>query len=72
MGSGRRRGGGCGVGHVAHAVGCSFSFSPSFFRFLFGVFVVGWVWGCFGMWGRVMFALVSAFCVFRGGWWFGG
>lgn len=24
------------------------------------------------MWGRVMFTLVSAFCVFRGGWLFGG
>lgn len=27
-----------------------------------GVFVVGWVLGCFGMWGRVMFSLVSALC----------
>ena len=26
-------GAGCGVGHVAHAVGCSFSFSPLFFVF---------------------------------------
>lgn len=55
-------GAGCGVGHVAHAVGCSFSFSLSFFVSFFGVFGVGWVSECFGMWGRVMFALVSALC----------
>ena len=65
-------GAGCGVGHVAHAVGCSFSFSLSFFRFLFGVFGVGRVSGCLGIRGRVMFALVSAFCVFRVGWLFVG
>ena len=65
-------GAGCGVGHVAHAVGCSFFFFALVFRFLFGVFVVVWVLGCFGMWGRVMFALVSAFYVFRVGRLFGG
>lgn len=52
--------------------GVPFFFFALVFRFLFGVFVVGWVLGCLGMWGRVMFALVSAFCVFRGGWLFGG
>ena len=52
--------------------GVLFSFSLSFFRFLFGVFGVGRVSGCLGIRGRVMFALVSAFCVFRGGWLFVG
>lgn len=52
--------------------GVLFSFPLSFFRFLFGVFGAGWVSGCLGMWGRVMFALVGAFCVFRGGWLFVG
>lgn len=65
-------GAGCGVGPVAHAVGCSFFFFALVFRFLFGVFVVVWVLGCLGTWGRVMFALVSAFCVFRVGRLFGG
>lgn len=64
-------GAGCGVGHVAHAAGCSFFFFALLFRFLFGVFGVGRVLECFGIWGRVMFALVSAFYVFRGGWLFG-
>lgn len=27
-------GAGCGVGHVAYAVGCPFSFSPPFFAFV--------------------------------------
>lgn len=44
-------GAGCGVGHVAHAVGCSFFFFALVFRFLFGVFVMGWVFRCLGMWG---------------------
>jgi hypothetical protein len=57
-------GAGCGVGHVAHAVGCSFFFFALVFRFLFGVFVMGWVFRCLGMWGRVMFSLIRAFCVF--------
>lgn len=52
--------------------GVPFFFFALVFRFLFGVFVVGWVLGCLGMWGRVMFALVSAFCVFRVGRLFGG
>ena len=65
-------GAGCGVGHVAHAVGCSFFFFALVFRFLSGVFVVGWVLGCLGMWGDLLFALVSALCtsvqisIFRG------
>lgn len=65
-------GAGCGAGHVAHAVGCSFFFFALVFRFLFGVFVVGWISWCLGMWGRVMFTLVSAFCGFRVGRLFGG
>ena len=52
--------------------GVFFFFFALVFRFLFGVFVAGWVLGCLGMWGRVMFALVSAFCVFRVGRLFGG
>lgn len=55
-------GAGCGVGHVAYAAGCPFSFSLPLFRFLCGVLCAGWVFGCFGMWGRVIFSLVSALC----------
>ena len=29
---------------------------------VWGVFVVGWVLGCLGMWGNLLFALVSALC----------
>lgn len=63
---------GCGVGHVAHAGGYPFPF----FFLLFLCFwwcIVEWrVFRCFGMWGNVLFALVSALCtlvqilVFRG------
>ena len=37
-----------------------------------GVFVAGWFWRCLGMWGNLLFALVSALCtsvqisIFRG------
>lgn len=47
--------------------GVLFFFFALVFRFLFGVFVMGWVFRCLGMWGRVMFSLVRAFCVFLGG-----
>ena len=42
--------------------GVPFLFFALVFRFLFGVFVVGWVLGCLGMWGNLSFALVSALC----------
>ena len=49
---------GCLGGVVRGVRGC---FS-GFLGVVRGVFGTGWFCGCFGMWGRVMFALVSALC----------
>lgn len=49
---------GCLGGWVWGVFGC---FS-GFLGVVRGVFGVGWFCGCFGMWGMVMFSLVSALC----------
>lgn len=59
---------GCLGGVVRGVFGCFSGFLVA----VRGAFGAGWFWGCFGMWGNLLFALVSALCtsvqisIFRG------
>lgn len=59
---------GCLGGVVRGVFGCFSGFLVA----VRGVFGAGWFWRCFGMWGNLMFSLVSALCtlvqvsIFRG------